>query len=239
MTAEPERPRSSLPAPYRNPWRLLADDLRAVAADLRLRLQALSRRNREGSLPLPGFWPGSLAGLFWPLVLALLLAVLLALAVALARAPAAAPPAPATDESSANPAPAQAPQPAPETAAEKAAETAAETEAETAAEPAEGVTSEEPVVAPPSPLEQSFRGPDTGDLIEAVLADDDQAQLNLRLGPGWLALAPTERQRRALLWQEQAADLGYERLDLDDGQGRPLGHSAAVGSGMVMLQPQG
>lgn len=235
MTAEPERPRSSLPALYRNPWRLLADDLRAVAADLRLRLQALSRRNREGSLPLPGFWPGSLAGLFWPLVLALLLAVLLALAVALARAPAAAPPAPATDESSANPAPAQAPQPAPETAAE----TAAETEAETAAEPAEGVTSEEPVVAPPSPLEQTFRGPDTGDLIEAVLADDDQAQLNLRLGPGWLALAPTERQRRALLWQEQAADLGYERLDLDDGQGRPLGHSAAVGSGMVLLQPQG
>lgn len=235
MTAEPERPRSSLPAPYRNPWRLLADDLRAVAADLRLRLQALSRRNREGSLPLPGFWPGSLAGLFWPLVLALLLAVLLALAVALARTPAAAPPAPATDESSANPAPAQAPQPAPETAAE----TAAETEAETAAEPAEGVTSEEPVVAPPSPLEQTFRGPDTGDLIEAVLADDDQAQLNLRLGPGWLALAPTERQRRALLWQEQAADLGYERLDLDDGQGRPLGHSAAVGSGMVLLQPQG
>ena len=61
----------SLPAPYANPWSSLAQDLRAVAADLRLRLQELWRRNREGDLSTPGFWPRDLAPLFWPLALAL------------------------------------------------------------------------------------------------------------------------------------------------------------------------
>ena len=52
---------------------------RAVGADRRLALQRLWRRNREGELPLPAFWPPDLAPLFWPLLLALALALALSL----------------------------------------------------------------------------------------------------------------------------------------------------------------
>ena len=76
---EPPRPGSQLPAPYRNPWSALAEALRAVLADQRLALQRLWRRNREGELSVPGFWPRDLAPLFWPLLLALALALVLGL----------------------------------------------------------------------------------------------------------------------------------------------------------------
>ena len=67
---------SNLPAPYRNPWRSLAEAMSAVAADSRLRLQELWRRNGEGDLRRPGWWPRDLAPLFWPLLLAAALALL-------------------------------------------------------------------------------------------------------------------------------------------------------------------
>lgn len=69
---------SNLPAPYRNPWRYLAEAMSAVAADSRLRLQELWRRNGEGDLRRPGWWPRDLAPLFWPLLLAAALALLAA-----------------------------------------------------------------------------------------------------------------------------------------------------------------
>ena len=69
---------SNLPAPYRNPWRSLAEALSAVAADSRLRLQELWRRNGEGDLRRPGWWPRDLAPLFWPLLLAAVLTLLAA-----------------------------------------------------------------------------------------------------------------------------------------------------------------
>ena len=72
----PEPPGTNLPAPYRSPWSLLAGDLVAVGADLALRWRELWRRNREGQLPCPRFWPASLAASFWPLVLVLALALL-------------------------------------------------------------------------------------------------------------------------------------------------------------------
>lgn len=87
---EPPEPRSDLPAPYRSPWRWLAEALEAVLAAVALKLRELWRRNRQGSLPLPGFWPRSLAALFWPLLLGLALlplALLLTLALPTARPP--------------------------------------------------------------------------------------------------------------------------------------------------------
>ena len=76
---------SELPASYRNPWEALAEDLRAVVADARLRLREFWRRNGEGNLWRPAWWPRDLAPLFWPLVVgaagALVLAVLSALVV--------------------------------------------------------------------------------------------------------------------------------------------------------------
>ena len=63
----------NLPAPYVSPWREFGRNLQAMAADLRLRFQELWRRNREGELSVPGFWPRDLAPSFWPLLLVLLL----------------------------------------------------------------------------------------------------------------------------------------------------------------------
>ena len=73
-----ERPASNLPAPYRSPWSLLAADLVAVGADLVLRWRELWRRDRQGQLPCPRFWPASMAASFWPLALVLALALLAA-----------------------------------------------------------------------------------------------------------------------------------------------------------------
>ena len=62
-----------LPIPYRNPWLSLRHDLLAVSADLWLRLRLLWRRNRDGDLSLPPFWPRAIAPMFWPLLLSMLL----------------------------------------------------------------------------------------------------------------------------------------------------------------------
>ena len=64
----PEQPGANLPAPYRSPWLVLASDLVAVGADVGLRGQELWRRNRQGQLPCPWFWPASWTAAFWPLV---------------------------------------------------------------------------------------------------------------------------------------------------------------------------
>lgn len=67
-----------LPAPWQNPWGLLWRDLGAVLASLRLGLRELWRRNGEGSLWRPAFWPQGGARLFWPfLVMALVLLLVL------------------------------------------------------------------------------------------------------------------------------------------------------------------
>lgn len=64
-----------LPAPYAPPWKRLGEDGVALLAWLGLKLRELWRRNGEGSLPVPRFWPRRWPRLFWPLVVA---AVLLA-----------------------------------------------------------------------------------------------------------------------------------------------------------------
>ena len=69
----------NLPAPYVSPWREFARNLRSMAADLRLRLQEVWRRNREGDLSVPGFWPQGLAPWFWPVILVLMLGLVLLL----------------------------------------------------------------------------------------------------------------------------------------------------------------
>ena len=65
------RDKGALPAPYQSPWEALRRDVPAALADLRLRGRELWRRNWEGDLSSPGFWPQDLAPLFWPLLLLL------------------------------------------------------------------------------------------------------------------------------------------------------------------------
>ncbi|MEB3238903.1 MAG: hypothetical protein VKM68_01675 [Cyanobacteriota bacterium] len=59
-----------LPAPYAPPWKRLGEDLVATLAWLGLKGREGWRRNGEGSLPAPPFWPRRWLPLFWPLVLA-------------------------------------------------------------------------------------------------------------------------------------------------------------------------
>lgn len=70
----------ALPAPYAPPWKRLGEDLLATLAWLRLRARELWRRNREGTLPVPFFWPRQWPQLFWPLAMAGVLFMALALA---------------------------------------------------------------------------------------------------------------------------------------------------------------
>jgi hypothetical protein len=81
VRGEPPEAGSDLPAPYRSPWRSLAEALQAVAAAVLLKGRELWRRNHQGQLPLPRFWPRPLAALFWPLLLALAMLAALLLAV--------------------------------------------------------------------------------------------------------------------------------------------------------------
>ncbi len=233
--ADPVPPPTDLPAPYASPWGRLGGALRAVAASLRLKLRELWRRNGEGDLSVPGFWPQGLAPLFWPLVLAALLALALALAGQAwrglthraVRAPGAA---------AVVPLPAPAPQPQPQ--------------APTVSAPAPGgappVVSEAPIPLPepepPPPLEL--------DPLLALLAEDDpdhliasahpvpaEGRLELTMAPTYTALPPASRRRWAERWQQRALALGYERLELVDGRQRLLARRALVGSGMILLDP--
>jgi hypothetical protein len=67
--------------------------------------------------------------------------------------------------------------------------------------------------------------------------DPARAGLRLRLGAPYAALAQPSREQLAALWWERAQAEGYERLELVDRQGRRLGQSARLGSGMILLDP--
>jgi len=57
------------------------------------------------------------------------------------------------------------------------------------------------------------------------------------MAPAYTSLAPASRGRWAERWQQRARGLGYERLELVDGQQRLLARGALVGSGMILLDP--
>ena len=232
MKAEPQG--GGLPAPYRSPWSVLWDDLGAVAASLRLKLWELTRLNREGALPLPPRWPSRLAPFFWPLVLLLALAAV----TTLAGMPLS--PTPAT---TAEPPGRAAPDPPPPPSEDRAV-----SEPPVGPLPAEAP---EAAAASPSEAEVPAPSPEEPDPLLLQLGLEGQADpllaeaepipaagvLRLTLTAGFRRLSRQERQERAERWQERAARLGYERLDLLDAGGRPLGRNALVGSGMILLDP--
>ena len=213
-------PAHPYPAPYEEPWGRLAFDLRAALASTGLRLRELARRNRQGELSVPGFWPPSLAWLFWPLLLALFLALVLALVTAVGPA--------LVRRSESAAAPAQ--------------------ELVLAQPVQQQPAQQQPVPLAPSPPEQA--PPLAIDPLLALLAEDDprgciasarpypgQGRLELELAPTFLALAGPLRQQQADQWLERSRELGYERLRLLDGSGALLAQAARVGSGMVLLGP--
>ncbi len=225
--ADPVPPPSDLPAPYASPWGQLGGALRAVQASLRLKLRELWRRNGEGDLSVPGFWPQALAPLFWPLLLAALVALTLALAglawrglsQGTVRAPGGEPASPELA-----PAPLEAP-------------------AVAMGEPLpEPQPPPKPQPPPPPPLELDpllvlLAEDDPEHLIASAHPEPAEGRLVLTMAPTYSSLTPANRRGWAERWQHRSLALGYERLELVDGQRRLLARGALVGSGMILLDP--
>lgn len=196
-----------------------------MLADSRLRLREALRRNGEGSLWRPRWWPTDLAPLFWPLLLALALALLVALGLGLARLK----PAPASA-----PAPLPVAQPAAESAPEPAPAPTPEAAPVPAAEP-EAMAEAEPPPLPPDPLVLLLQRPGADGLIRGADGQLEASTLVLQLAPAFPALAPKEQLRRAELWQQWGRDLGYDHLELRDSRAGLLGRDALVGDGMILF----
>ncbi len=217
----------NLPAPYVSPWREFARNLRSMAADLRLRLQEVWRRNREGDLSVPGFWPQGLAPWFWPLLLVLLLGLVLLLPGRFSRSRAGTPP----PDLSAVPF-----SELPSASLSTAASTSPASPAELPPPPAaESVAEKPPVVPSLDPLLELLLRPDApSQLLVSARPDGQALQLVLELSDRWSAVPQAMRKQLAEDWQQRSNELGYEQLRLVDEEDRLLGRSARVGVGMIL-----
>ncbi|MFN4867028.1 MAG: hypothetical protein ACK5GZ_12010 [Cyanobium sp.] len=228
-----------LPAAYVNPWGLLRRDLGAVLASMRLELWQLWRRNRQGDLPRPAFWPQSLAAGFWPLLLALLLSLLVAAAWGLGRS---APQAPAAEVSVAVERPVGELLAEPPSMEQPIAEQPPAEQPPAEQSPVEELPAEQPPeiaeLPAPAPRHVGEGLQQGGGLLGAARLREPDGDLELVLDPtGWQALPTAERQVLAEQWQLRAESLGSGRLWLLDSQGTALARSARVGSGMILLAP--
>jgi hypothetical protein len=237
-----------LPATYRNPWSTLGDNLWAVVADTRLRVQEVVRRNGQGSLWRPSWWPADLAPLFWPLLLALglTLVVLLGLQGASALRRLTPPVSPAIRSAAIEAGPAEAPEadePPPEPLAlepplmpEAPPAPSPDGVGELAEEPPDLPLAEVPAEPqPPDPLDALVQRSDADGLLLQAVASADQRTLVLQVAPAFAALSVAAQQRYAEQWQLWAADLGYDHLELRDSRSGLLARDALVGAGMIVL----
>ena len=231
--SEPRHEPGNLPAPYVSPWSEFARNLRALLADLQLRAQELWRRNREGDLSVPGFWPRNLASIFWPLVVVLLVAVPVAglrwwqsahppvaeskpAAVAIdQRVPVAVLP------EAVFPEPLITPQPEPAFAPE---------------------TTLFDVGDPPLPvldlnplMDLFLDGSAPEGLLASAIPQPAQNRLVLQVTEAWINLVPSARTSISEDWQRRSLDLGYSSLQLVDGEEKLLARSARIGSGMIVF----
>lgn len=228
------------PAPYEEPWGRLLGDLQAVVATAGLKFREIWRRNREGDLSVPGFWPVSLAPLFWPVLFVLALVLVLGLILRL--------------ESAQHPAESRVqqrvqgagqlgdeslrshPVPSPNTpASEPQAWPPLQTLATKIQTPQTLPSPEPPLEL--DPLLALLTEDDSQACIASARPDPQASRLDLQIAAAYQALPPDGRQQLADHWLERSRDLGYEGLRLLDGNGTVLGQAARVGSGMVLLEP--
>lgn len=234
-------PSRDLPASYVSPWSELGRTLTALVADVRLRILTLWRRNGEGSLVVPDFWPRELAPSFWPLLLVLVVLCLLVLGRVglqpLTRAPS------GPDSTlAAEPAPvAVSVDPAEDPALDSHDDAAVDPNLinRTAVEPDPDPKPEpEPVMEPEiDPLVSLLiTAKDPADLLLAAITDPSNDSIQLQVAAElWWQLTSERRAQLARQWHQLLRDLGYERLILVDEQAHPLGRSALVGAGMILV----
>jgi hypothetical protein len=88
----------------------------------------------------------------------------------------------------------------------------------------------------PDPLLVLIQRPEADGLLLGAEAEPEQGLLVLQVRPAFPALSPDEQRRRAEQWQEWAADLGYEHLELRDSHSGLVARDALVGEGMIVLR---
>ena len=241
--SDPRQEPANLPAPYVSPWLEFARNLQALFADLQLRAQELWRRNGEGDLSVPGFWPRNLASIFWPVVLVLVVAVPLAgLRWWQSAHPTLAEPVPAVVASDARPDGVGPADVLPEMVVpgSRLPEPLITPQPQSALEP-------EPTLLdfqdPPLPeldlnplLDLFLDGSAPEGLLASATPQPAQNRLVLQVSDAWNSLGPSVRTSIAADWQQRSRDLGYSSLQLVDGQQTLLGRSARVGSGMILFE---
>ena len=215
-------------------------DLRAALASTVLKLRELVRRNREGDLSVPGFWPQGLAAFFWPVLLALGLAVLACLLTLLIKTVF-----PSPTPTTVDMADSSAVQPVVEQVVPRPDLPLAQALGQPAARSVDPAPSS-PELAEPAPATRLELDP-----LLALLSNDDpegciasarphpeQGLLDLELVSTWAGLPLQRRQQQADIWLQRSRELGYERLRLVAPGGNLLAQAARVGSGMVLLEAE-
>ena len=231
-------PSGNLPAPYVSPWQEFGRNLQAMAADVRLRGQELWRRNREGELSVPGFWPRDLAPSFWPLLLVLVLLLPLA-GVRFWQEHASPAPRPELVEvQRTSPLELPVPEliPAPQPLTEEPSPMPGAVNAEPPLEPSELDEPLQPQLSfdPLFSLFQDTAVPDG--LLRSAKPVPEQDRLLLELSVDvWEQLQLDQRQTLSSSWLQAAFELDYASLQLVDEQGDLLGRSARVGGGMILF----
>ena len=212
-----------------------------------LKLRELVRRNREGDLSVPGFWPQSLAAFFWPVLLALGLAVV-ACSLTLLIKTVFSSPTPTTFDI----ADSSASQPFNEQVAERLAPRSERPLPQALGQPAARSVGpapsspEPPELAEPAsavrleldPLLALLSNDDPDGSISSARPHPEQGLLDLELVSTWAGLPLQRRQQQADLWLQRSRELGYERLRLLAPGGNLLAQAARVGSGMVLLEAE-
>ena len=249
QASQPVEP-TSLPAPDVNPWGALGQNIRAVWADCRLRVQELWRRNGEGDLWRPQLWPRDLAPLFWPLISGVVVA-LVAIAVVLAST--------VSHKSFRAHLPGEALESAqpwvedttPHADSVAVAEPPSSLPQVSASEPSEPAVQEnllqEPELSlesPPDPLLMELWDQATAirsvnppqELLVKLEAQPPRNALILSLGAPWARETALIHQQLADLWWQTVEAQGYDELTLRSQTGVVLGRSARVGHGMVINQ---
>ena len=231
--SEPRKEPGNLPAPYVSPWSEFARNLRALLADLQLRAQELWRRNREGDLSVPGFWPRNLASILWPLVVVLLVAVPVA---GLRWWQSAHPPL-----AESKPAALAFDQRVPEVVLPEAVFPepliTPQPEPALAPEPMLFDVEDPPLtVLDLNPLMDLFLdGSAPEGLLASATPQPAQNRLVLQVTEAWISLVPSARTSISEDWQRRSLDLGYSSLQLVDGEEKLLARSARIGSGMIVF----